>query len=47
MEEDLILRALELFSGSVPAAARHLGLSEATLYRKIKKMGLKRTFAEK
>lgn len=47
MEEDLILRALGLFSGSVPDAAKHLGLSEATLYRKIKKMGLKRSFAEK
>jgi len=38
MEHRLILHALELTSGSVPEAARHLGLSEATLYRKIKKL---------
>jgi DNA-binding NtrC family response regulator len=38
MERRLILHALELTSGSVPEAARHLGLSEATLYRKIKKL---------
>ncbi len=38
MEHRLILQALELTSGSVPEAARHLGLSEATLYRKIKKL---------
>ena len=38
MERRLILQALELTSGSVPEAARHLGLSEATLYRKIKKL---------
>ncbi len=44
MEHDLILRALELTSGSVREAAKHLGLSEATLYRKIKKFGISRTF---
>ncbi len=38
VEHRLILHALELTSGSVPEAARHLGLSEATLYRKIKKL---------
>jgi DNA-binding NtrC family response regulator len=45
MEQNLILRALELTSGSVREAARQLGLSEATLYRKIKKFGISRTFA--
>ena len=43
MERMLILQALELSSNSVPAAARHLGLSEATLYRKIKKYKIPRT----
>ena len=38
VEHRLILHALELTSGSVPEAAKHLGLSEATLYRKIKKL---------
>lgn len=46
MERRLILQALELTSDSVPAAAKHLGLSEATLYRKIKKFGISRTFAK-
>ncbi|MHC4647927.1 MAG: sigma-54-dependent transcriptional regulator [Planctomycetota bacterium] len=46
MEHDLILRALELTSGSVRGAAKHLGLSEATLYRKIKKFGISRAFVE-
>ena len=46
MEHRLILRALELSSGSVPEAAKHLGLSEATLYRKIKKFGISRTFVQ-
>jgi DNA-binding protein Fis len=46
MERSLILQALELTSGSVREAARHLGLSEATLYRKIKKFGISRTFVE-
>lgn len=46
MEHRLILRALELTSGSVPGAAEHLGLSEATLYRKIKKFGISRTFVK-
>ena len=44
MEQQLILKTLELTSNSVPAAAKHLALSEATLYRKIKKFGIKRTF---
>lgn len=44
MERSLILEALELTSGSVPNAAKQLGLSEATLYRKIKKFGIARTF---
>lgn len=46
MEHNLILQALELTSGSVREAAGHLGLSEATLYRKIKKFGISRTFTE-
>jgi DNA-binding NtrC family response regulator len=46
MERSLILEALELTSGSVPNAAKQLGLSEATLYRKIKKFGITRTFAK-
>ncbi len=46
MERRLILEALELTSGSVPNAAKQLGLSEATLYRKIKKFGITRTFAK-
>ncbi|MHC4476735.1 MAG: sigma-54-dependent transcriptional regulator [Planctomycetota bacterium] len=44
MEFSLILKALELTSGSVGEAAKHLGLSEATLYRKIKKFGISRSF---
>ncbi|MHC4154104.1 MAG: sigma-54-dependent transcriptional regulator [Planctomycetota bacterium] len=44
MEQHLILRALELTSGSVREAARQLGLSEATLYRKMKKFGISRAF---
>lgn len=47
MEHRLIVQALESSSNSVPAAARILGISEATLYRKIKKFGLMRTFVEK
>jgi hypothetical protein len=46
MEHNLILQALDLTSGSVREAAKHLGLSEATLYRKIKKFGISRTFTE-
>ncbi|MHC4560161.1 MAG: sigma-54-dependent transcriptional regulator [Planctomycetota bacterium] len=46
MERRLILEALEITSGSVPDAAKRLGLSSATLYRKIKKFGITRTFAE-
>ncbi len=45
MERRLILAALERTSGSVPDAAKRLGLSTATLYRKIKKYGIARTFA--
>ncbi len=44
MEQHLILRALELTCNSVPEAAKHLGLSEATLYRKIKKYGIARKY---
>jgi DNA-binding NtrC family response regulator len=47
MEHKLVLRALELTSGSVREAARHLGLSEATLYRKIKKFGISRAFVKR
>jgi len=46
MERELIVQALEVTSGSVSAAAKHLGLSEATLYRKIKKFGLSRRFVK-
>jgi transcriptional regulator with PAS, ATPase and Fis domain len=46
MEHHLILQALELTSGSVCEAAKQLGLSEATLYRKIKKFGISRTFVK-
>ena len=46
MEHHLILQALKLTSNSVPDAAKHLGLSEATLYRKIKKLGISRTFTD-
>ncbi|MHC4394183.1 MAG: sigma-54-dependent transcriptional regulator [Planctomycetota bacterium] len=47
MEYRLILQALELTSDSIPKAARHLGVSEATLYRKIKKFGISRTFVKR
>ena len=46
MERHLILEALELTSGSISEAAKHLGLSVATLYRKIKKYGIARTFSD-
>lgn len=46
MEKRLIFEALELTSGSIPNAAKHLGLSESTLYRKIKKFGITRIFTE-
>jgi Nif-specific regulatory protein len=42
MERHLIRDALDLTSGSVPEAAKQLGLSTATLYRKIKKYGIAR-----
>lgn len=47
MERSLIIQALESSSYSVPVAAKILGFSEATLYRKIKKFGLTRTFVKK
>jgi DNA-binding NtrC family response regulator len=47
MERNLVLQALKLTSGSVREAARHLGLSQATLYRKIKKFGISRTVVTK
>lgn len=46
MERHLILQALESSNGSVSTAARQLGLSEATVYRKIKKFGIRRTFVK-
>lgn len=46
MEQNLIREALEFTHGSVPTAAKQLGLSQTTLYRKIKKFGLQRTFAK-
>ncbi|MHC5061436.1 MAG: sigma-54-dependent transcriptional regulator [Planctomycetota bacterium] len=42
MEKQLIIQALELNADSIPAAAKSLGLSEATLYRKIKKYQISR-----
>ncbi len=43
MERQLITQALILTSNSVPSAAKSLGLSEATLYRKIRKYGILRS----
>jgi DNA-binding NtrC family response regulator len=45
MEHQLILEALRLTSGSVPDAAKQLGLSPATLYRKVKKYGISRAWS--
>ena len=42
MERQLIVQTLMLTSNSVPSAAKSLGLSEATLYRKIRKYGISR-----
>lgn len=42
MEQQLIAQTLMLTSNSVPSAAKSLGLSEATLYRKIRKYGISR-----
>ena len=36
----LIRRALEQHQGNMAAAARHLGISRATIYRKIRRLGL-------
>ena len=47
MERQLILEALRLTSGSVPEAAKQLGLSPATLYRKVKKFGISRDWSDK
>jgi len=46
MERQLIVRTLMLTSNSIPSAAKSLGLSEATLYRKIRKYGITRPFAK-
>ncbi|HNW58445.1 MAG TPA: sigma-54 dependent transcriptional regulator [bacterium] len=43
MEKELIVGALHKYGGSKRRAARALGLSERTLYRKIEKYGLKET----
>jgi DNA-binding NtrC family response regulator len=43
MERQLILDALQLTSGSVPDAAKQLGVGPATLYRKVKRFGIGRT----
>jgi len=45
MEHHLIVAALEATRGVVPQAAELLELSPATLYRKIKKYGLSRTYS--
>jgi len=42
MERQLIAQTLMLTSNSVPSAAKSLGLSEATLYRKIRKYRISR-----
>ncbi|HNM13809.1 MAG TPA: helix-turn-helix domain-containing protein, partial [bacterium] len=39
-ERDMIIKALKKFDGKRNAAARSLGLSERTLYRKIKEYNL-------
>ena len=39
-EGALIRRALEQHQGNMAAAARHLGISRATIYRKIRRLGL-------
>jgi DNA-binding NtrC family response regulator len=44
VERDLILRALHLADNSVAKAAQQIGLSEATLYRKLKKYGITKDF---
>lgn len=36
----LIQHALDLYQGNMAAAARHLGISRATIYRKIRRLGL-------
>jgi two-component system, repressor protein LuxO len=46
MERHLIRDALDLTSGSVPEAAKQLGLSAATLYRRMKKYGIARVFRD-
>jgi DNA-binding NtrC family response regulator len=46
MEHSLIREALEATQGSIPAVAKQLGLSQTTLYRKIKKFGLQKTFVK-
>jgi DNA-binding NtrC family response regulator len=46
MERQLILGALQKTAGSVPDAAKRLGLSPATLYRKVKKFGISRAWLE-
>ncbi|HNB10641.1 MAG TPA: helix-turn-helix domain-containing protein, partial [bacterium] len=40
LERDMIIKALKKFDGKRNAAARSLGLSERTLYRKIKEYNL-------
>jgi transcriptional regulator of acetoin/glycerol metabolism len=43
MERRMIVAALEQTGGSVPAASKRLGVSEATIYRKIKHFRIQRT----
>jgi propionate catabolism operon transcriptional regulator len=40
MERDMIVRALEDCGGNRMAAARQLGISSTTLWRRLKEMGL-------
>lgn len=40
-ESALIRHALQLHKGNMAAAARHLGISRATVYRKLKRLGLR------
>jgi transcriptional regulator of acetoin/glycerol metabolism len=41
LEKQAILQALKICHGNIGEASRKLGLGQATLYRKIKKYGLR------
>ena len=46
MEDALIRRGMKLVNGNVTRLSRLLGLSRATLYRRISQMGGKRTLID-